>query len=175
VNLTSWHDFYMTVGSAAAALVGLLFVGLSLHIRVVVANPDVRSLARVTLTNFVLVLLVALLELAPITSAQTVSVWLVTVALVSLGLVLHPAVEAMRKRYTLTLRLLILRFAFSAICYAGVVAAGALVATGDAVDAQFALMTAVIAILILAVRNTWDLLVTVADRGHQAAPDASRG
>jgi hypothetical protein len=25
-----WHDFYLTLGGAAAALVGLLFVGLSL-------------------------------------------------------------------------------------------------------------------------------------------------
>ena len=35
-----WHDFYVTAGAAAATLVGLLFVGLSLHIRVVVAHPD---------------------------------------------------------------------------------------------------------------------------------------
>ena len=34
--LQSWRDFYVTAGAAAATLVGLLFVGLSLHIRVVV-------------------------------------------------------------------------------------------------------------------------------------------
>jgi len=46
--LQGWHDFYVTAGAAAATLVGLLFVGLSLHIKVVVSQPDVRSLARVT-------------------------------------------------------------------------------------------------------------------------------
>src|SRR5438105_10222425 len=65
-TLQSWHDFYLTAGAAAATLVGLLFVGLSLHIRVVVSHPDVRSLARATLTNFFVVLLVALVVLAPI-------------------------------------------------------------------------------------------------------------
>src|SRR6478672_2514111 len=56
IELAGWHDLYVTVGAAAATLVGLLFVGLSLHIRVVVAHPEVRSLARVTLTDFFVVL-----------------------------------------------------------------------------------------------------------------------
>ena len=49
-TLAGWHEVYVTVGAAAGTLVGLLFVGLSLHIRVVVAHAEVRSLARVTLT-----------------------------------------------------------------------------------------------------------------------------
>jgi hypothetical protein len=55
----SWRDFYMTAGAAAATLVGLLFVGLSLHIRVVVSQADVKSLARITLADFFVILLVA--------------------------------------------------------------------------------------------------------------------
>ena len=43
----SWRDFYVTAGAAAATLVGLLFVGLSSHIRVVVSQADVKSLARI--------------------------------------------------------------------------------------------------------------------------------
>jgi hypothetical protein len=65
----SWHDFYMTAGAAAATLVGLLFVGLSLHIRVVVAQADVKSLARITLADFFVILLVALVILAPVGDA----------------------------------------------------------------------------------------------------------
>src|SRR6202521_314933 len=63
--LVGWHDFYVTAGAAAATLAGLLFVGLSLHIRVVVSHPDVRSLARVTLTDFFVILLIALALLQP--------------------------------------------------------------------------------------------------------------
>jgi hypothetical protein len=44
--LQGWHDFYLTAGAASATLAGLLFVGLSLHLRIVVTHPEVRSLAR---------------------------------------------------------------------------------------------------------------------------------
>src|SRR2546423_1827904 len=37
-TLAGWHDLYVTVGAAAATLVGLPSVGLSLHVRVVVAH-----------------------------------------------------------------------------------------------------------------------------------------
>jgi hypothetical protein len=47
-EVSGWHDFYMLAGAASATLVGLLFVGLSLHLRIVVTTSEVRSLARVT-------------------------------------------------------------------------------------------------------------------------------
>jgi len=105
-SLQSWHDFYVTAGAAAATLVGLLFVGLSLHIRVVVSHPDVRSLARATLTDFFVVLLIALVVLTPTSDPRTTATWLIVVVL----------------------------------------------------------------LLVVAVRNTWDLLVTVADRPAAVQP-----
>src|SRR5438874_536787 len=60
-----WHDFYMLAGTAAATLVGLLFVGLSLHLRAVLSRSEVRSLARVTLANFGLLLFVSLFMVIP--------------------------------------------------------------------------------------------------------------
>src|SRR5438309_9157737 len=64
-TLQGWHDFYSITGTAAASLVGLLFVGLSLHLRVVVSHPDVRGLARVTLTSFGLTLVLSLFMVIP--------------------------------------------------------------------------------------------------------------
>src|SRR5438309_9300905 len=60
VAASGWHDFYILAGTASATLVGLLFVGLSLHLRIVVTTSEVRSLARVTLANFGAVLFVSL-------------------------------------------------------------------------------------------------------------------
>jgi hypothetical protein len=164
--LQSWHDFYLTAGAAAATLVGLLFVGLSLHIRVVVSHPDVRSLARVTLADFFVVLLVALLILAPTGGARGVAAWLIAVATLSLALVLRPAVEGIRGGRTRTIRLslLITRFGLSAVCYVGVAVVGVLFSVGDVNDALSGLVGVVVMLLVVAVRNTWDLLVTVADR-----------
>src|SRR2546423_767662 len=47
-QVAGWHDFYIVAGTASATLVGLLFVGLSLHLQIVVSALEVRSLARVT-------------------------------------------------------------------------------------------------------------------------------
>src|SRR5437764_14200033 len=89
-TLAGWHDLYVTVGAAAATLVGLLFVGLSLHIRVVVAHAEVRSLARVTLTAFFAVVLMAIAVLQPTDSVLVVTDWRAAMAIVSLVLTLRP-------------------------------------------------------------------------------------
>lgn len=60
-----WLDFYMTAGGASAALVGLLFVGVSLHLDAVVSRRDVRATARGAFQSLVALLLVSLLVLVP--------------------------------------------------------------------------------------------------------------
>jgi len=164
--LQSWHDFYLTAGAAKATLVGLLFVGLSLHIRVVVSHSDVRALARVTLTNFFVIVLIALSILIPTSSAINIALWVLVVGLVSLGLMLRPAIEGLRSRSnrTLGLRVLTARFGISALGYVAMVVLAALFATGNYEAGFNGLVTVVIVLLVIAVRNTWDLLVTVADK-----------
>jgi hypothetical protein len=62
-----WHDFYIMIGTAAATLMGLLFVSLSLNADVITrkANADLRLLAGQTFTNFICILMFAVLFLIP--------------------------------------------------------------------------------------------------------------
>jgi len=60
-------------------------------------------------------------------------------------------------------RLLVLRFAFSILGYAGAVIAGALLTTGSYGTAFASLATATIVLLVISLRNTWDLLVSVGE------------
>lgn len=168
--LQGWHDFYLTAGTASATLVGLLFVGLSLHIRVVVSRRDVRSLARVTLTDFFAVLLVALVVLAPASDGRSTAAWLIGIAGVSLALFVRPAFEGFRMSRTRTLGRLVLlsRFGLSALCYVGVGVIGFQFSRQDFGNGFSGLIIVVVVLLAVAVRNTWDLLITVADE-----PDAS--
>ena len=174
-TLQGWHDFYVTTGAAAATLVGLLFVGLSLHIRVVVSHPDVRSLARATLTGFFVILLVSLVVLAPALDSRITATWLIGTGMVSLGLVVRPTLQGIRTRRprTLSLFVLISRFGLGALCYAGVAAAGVLLARRDFESGLSVLVVLVVVLLVIAVRNTWDLLVTVADRHQHPRPPTS--
>jgi hypothetical protein len=40
--ISAWHDLYVTLGTASATLIGLLFVAASLHLGDVVSNPGFR-------------------------------------------------------------------------------------------------------------------------------------
>jgi hypothetical protein len=97
-----WHDFYVVAGTAAATLVGLLFVGLSLHLRAVLSRSEVRSLARVTLANFGLLLIVSLFMVIP-EGQSAASTQLLVSGLFSLA-VITPSLVAAGRSKTRTLR-----------------------------------------------------------------------
>ena len=163
-TLAGWHDLYVTVGAASATLVGLLFVGLSLHIRVVVAHAEVRSLARVTLTAFFSVLMVAIAVLQPTDSAGVVADWLVGIAVVSLALTVKPLRDGLvrSRSRALEARTIVARFGVAELAFAALLACASLLAAGRAVDGLNLLLVVVVLLLVVSVRNTWDLLVTVA-------------
>jgi hypothetical protein len=161
-----WHDFYVTAGAAAATLAGLLFVGLSLHLRVVVSHNEVRGLARITLSNFFTVLVVALLLLVPAQPDQVVEAQLIGVALTAFALMVRPLRQALRSRRarTLSARVLVARFLVSGVAYSGLAAVALVLGAGHVAGALQGLLIVILALLMVAVRNTWDLLVTVADK-----------
>jgi hypothetical protein len=159
----SWHDFYIVAGTASATLVGLLFVSLSLHLRAVLARPEVRGLARATLANFGVVLLVALVLVIP-QDASSAGVTFEAIGAASMGIIAAPVLAASRSRTrTIPIWLLVLRFALSVLGYAGTLVAGVLLTTGVFHTAFALLATATIVLLVISLRNTWDLLVSVGE------------
>ena len=63
--VASWRDFYAAVANAGAALLGLVFVGMSLQLTLRLARPAVRSLALGSAITLIQPMLVALLMLMP--------------------------------------------------------------------------------------------------------------
>jgi hypothetical protein len=74
----AWHDVYSVVATAAAALLGLFFVAISLHLHDVETNASLRTRAR---NNFTALVLILTLSLAVLVPGQSVAVlgaeWLV--------------------------------------------------------------------------------------------------
>lgn len=62
---TAWQTLYATLASSAAALIGLLFVGLSLHLRTIVATPEHTARARETFGGLLSLLVLSILLLIP--------------------------------------------------------------------------------------------------------------
>ena len=173
----SWHDFYMVAGTGSATLVGLLFVSLSLHLRAVLTRPEVRGLARSTLANFALVLVVALVMVIP-QDAQGAGIDLEIAGAVSAVIIVAPVVASIRSgTRTIRSRLLILRFSLSFLAYAGTLAGGVLLSNGSYAPAFAALAAATITLLVISLRSSWDLLVSVgeATMTHESASARSEG
>lgn len=66
-ELVLWHDFNVALVTAAAGLLGLLFVALSIHIRTLTAarNAELRSVARTVFLGYVVSLTFGFLALMP--------------------------------------------------------------------------------------------------------------
>ena len=55
-----------------------------------------------------------------------------------------------------------MRFGLSTLSYAGVLVAGALMSSGEFSGAMYSLVAVTVALFIVSLRNTWDLLVGLA-------------
>ena len=156
-----WHDFFLATAGAAAALTGLLFVALSLHIRYIVTDPIYRPLARGNLGGLVMVLMLSLLVLA-----RQPALWLgVEVAAACLLYLVvaggHQLYSLQRTRWRLTWSGLIRSGTGYVLTIAGVInGLGLAFRTGPG------LYLLAVLILLTTLWNLWDawnLLVGVAD------------
>ena len=163
-TLSRWHDFYITAGTTSATLVGLLFVGISLHVRIVATHVDVRRLARVTLSTFVAVVMISLIMLVPSDRAAETGLYLTWASLISLALIIPSAIAALwtDRRRALPRSVLVIRFGLVLVTFVGASVAGVVLTNGDLIDAFNLLFGAVLLMLVVSVRNTWELLVTLA-------------
>ena len=142
-EVSGWHDFYLLAGTASATLVGLLFVGLSLHLRIVVSTVIPEG-------------------------AFAAGSQLIGAGIVSLIVAAPSLVGAVRSReWTFEMspmqRLRVtLRLGLSGVSYVAIIVAGALLVASLTAAFTLLLITTLI-LLVVSLRNTWDLLVTVAD------------
>jgi len=90
-QLEPWHDFYVMTGGAAAALTGLLFVAMSIHLREIAEDATRRLRARVTLQGLVVALVVSGLALLP---GQDVRVFGLEVMVTALSVVVVGFIQA---------------------------------------------------------------------------------
>lgn len=79
----AWHDFYLMVGGAAAVLMGLIFVAVSIHLRLILDDAWLRGRAESALLALMLVLLIAGAVLVPEQPLAALGVEIAVLSLVS--------------------------------------------------------------------------------------------
>jgi len=65
MDLKEWHDFFVATASAAAALTGLIFVGVSINITKILSYPKLPDRALLSIILLLNILIVSILVLIP--------------------------------------------------------------------------------------------------------------
>jgi hypothetical protein len=172
--LDGWHEFYGLLGTAAAALVALLFVAASIGASVMTHTPESANNTRTFMSPVVFhytnILFLSLIALIPTLSFE---IFAVVITIAAIGSVIYSVVIMVRVHKN-ALADTADRFAYGAIpagCYAaGVVAAGFLFQ--QSVIGLDILAGAALLLLIVNIRNAWDLMISLA-RGANRPKDNS--
>ncbi len=160
--LESWHDFYLAIASASAALLGLLFVGVSINLSSITAaeRVDLRTRADLAFSNLLYLLGISLIVLIPKLDSSTVAISFAFVAVLGLFRLLRRIVGLVRHRRRLssevaTLRRMAWTFAADLLL---LVVASRLAATADS---EWLLVMPVVGLVLLvgAADVAWGLLV----------------
>ena len=163
-SLVGWDNFYVIIGSSAAALIGLMFVAMTL----IAGEPNRRSnqstsaFSTPTIIHFS-----AILTIAALSSAPWPALWMVSLlfGLVGLGGVIYTGVVIWRLRQLIDYQPVVEDWVWNGIVpfvsyTALVVAAGLLV--GHAVLSLFIVGALTLLLLFTGIHNAWDIVTFLA-------------
>jgi hypothetical protein len=165
--LTQWHEFYSIIGEASATLVALIFVAASIGAEVFAARHQagIRSFLSPTVVHFTAVLVICLLASIPTETGAVLGALLGGVG--AIGLVYSGWVwrRMMKHGFVASIDTVDrLWYALLPIpAYLLVGAAGAGLWRGSGLSLNI-LASALILLLLIGIRNAWDMTVWIIDR-----------
>lgn len=184
-QLQAWQNFYMLIGGASATLAGLMFIAISLAAsrrpsaqERSIAQQAYNAFLSPTYIHFVYVLVTAVVVFVPTLNETVFGVMLVLTGAGSFGYVLRH-LPFMRERYrtgSLDRSDLIWYSMMPSVCYvlyldAGIGLLRAAAGAASRGQALNALATASILLMVIGVRNAWDLVVFQVMRALDAPRD----
>lgn len=166
----NWQNFYVIVGSSAAALTGLQFVVMTLIVqaRATANMRDIRAFGTPTVVHFCTALMVASLMAAPLRSRWDFSVCLGICGTAGLLYALRTVWHARKAEYNPDMEDWFWYSAVPFAAYLGLATAAILLWRG----VEFSLdMVAVdtLLFLVIGIRNAWDVVTYVASKHGSAA------
>lgn len=171
--LTPWSNFYITTGSAAAALTGLMFVVITLvtGIERFRRAPDgISTFSTPTVVHFCAALLVSALLSAPWHSLVQPAVVLGIAGLYGIAYVYRLMHRARRlSTYSPDFEDWMWYTVLPFTAY-GALLGGAIMLFATPVEALFALAGGVLLLIFVGIRNAWDIVTFIAIRGNDDEP-----
>jgi len=162
--LALWHDFNVSLVTASAGLLGLLFIALSLHIRALASrrNAELRSVARSIFLGYVVPLSIGFLALWP-QSLRAFGAELLFVLLVStipFGAAARGGLRATGVGYSR--RVTVIQFIAGFALFAVTIATAIAIIVGEPFALYVIAVTNVLSLL-WGLFNTWELIFRMQD------------
>lgn len=154
-----WQNFYFALAGVTATLMGLLFVSLSLHANQIhdEENTHFLRLARLTFSNYLMLLVFALQMLVPMRHVLQLSIPTMAVSVIGLGWTIFlrirglektdPNAAFIRRTYTMSI------FSYAMFFFIG------LLAIDNTDTALYFALTPLMMLIISSVRNSWGLMM----------------
>lgn len=172
--LTTWQNFYVVIGTAAATLTGLMFVAVTLIAQRQNRMPDEANAAFATPT---VVHFGAALLIAAVFSAPWQVLWIVSLLLGLIGVsgVTYIVIIARRLRhqnhYTPVMEDWIWHTMLPLVAYTALVIA-AITLPGNASPPLFFIGAATVLLLFIGIHNSWDTVTYIAGQHMQENSDS---
>jgi hypothetical protein len=162
MDLDAWHDFYVITGGGAAALVGLMFVVISIGPQIGARSREsVRAFVSPTVVFFASVLVIASIMTMPTLGTTARGGALALIGAAGVVLLLRAGIYPQVRDHKLGVEDLVCYLVLPLLAYIAVLGAGvALIVRTHA--APPILGAAVIGLVGVSLRNAWDLVIFTA-------------
>jgi hypothetical protein len=169
--LHEWHEFYMLLGTAATTLVALLFVAVSIGVGLLSATRSVATRVYMSpiILHYSVVLFVSLIALVPALGDFGQAVVIAFSGIVGLAYSSLVTSRLLRDRGRVEA---VDHFGYGIgpfFGYAGIVAGGTMMVEHEPHGPEL-LAGALVLLLMVNIRNAWDLAVTFAQRHADGQP-----
>jgi hypothetical protein len=158
--MEAWHDFFIASAGAAAALMGLLFVGLSINLEKIITIPGLADRSLIALLLLFVILLQTLLLLVPHESARFTGISILVIFLFAWPFILFKDILVIKKTDKAFKNNYIFKMALNQIALLPYFAAGFMLLNRN-VDGYYFLVVSIFFSFLKVSLDAWVLLVEI--------------